>query len=336
MVTGNRPLGLAMGDGLGRALMLAGLLVFGSCPGWAQGASTSHIGQLVRLPDGRRINLRCSGSGAPTVLFDGGYAADSQAWWKVQPQIAQTHRACTYDRAGYGASDAGPEPRDGAAVAKDLDQTLRAAKIAGPYVVVGHSAGALYMRLFAARRPRDVVGMVLVDPSVEHQDRRLAAVFGPGAGSLKGQHDRAVLCLAAARRGVLPSSDPSLKACGQTAAATNWQTQISEADTLWGATSNEVSAAPVARRSMPIIVLTADGTYESAPAQVRSTIEALWTGWHRELAALSRCGQEHTVAHSSHLMMIDRPDEVIAAIGNVMAERCGAKPNPSPIRTPNM
>ena len=328
MIEANKRRGLAMRAVWGRALMLAGLIVSGPLTGCAQGASDTHIGRLVRLPDGRRINLRCSGSGAPTVLFEGGYAANSQAWWKVQPEIAKTHRACSYDRAGYGQSDPGPQPRDGAAVAKDLDQTLIEAKIAGPYVVVGHSAGALYLRLFSARRPRDVVGMVLVDPSIEHQDRRLAEVFGPGAGSLKGAHDRAVLCLAAAQRQALPSSDPALKVCGQTSAATAWQTQISEADTLWGATSDEVSAAPLVRRAIPIIVLTADGTYAVAPPQVRSMISSMWTGWHQEIAALSACGEERAVSHSSHLMMIDRPDAIVAAIRDVLAitpARCTAR-----------
>lgn len=191
--------------------------------------------------------------------------AATQAWWKVPPKIAKSHQACSYDRAGYGSSDPGPDPRDGAAVAKDLDQTLKTAKIADPCILVGHSAGAPYMRLFAVRRSRDVVGMVLVDPSIEHQDRRLAEVFGPGAGSLKGAHDRAALYLAAAQRQALPSSDPALKVCGQTSAGKAWQTQMSEADTLWGATSDEVSGAPVVSPATPIIVLTADRTYAAAP-----------------------------------------------------------------------
>lgn len=301
---------------IGRRLGLAALLLC-SAASPSRAAPNDHIGQLVRLPDGRRINLRCMGTGSPTVIFEGGYAADSQAWFKVQPQIAKTHRACSYDRAGYGASDPGPLPRDGTAVARDLDQTLQTAKIAGPYVVVGHSAGALYLRLFAARRPREVVGMVLADPSIDHQDRRMAAVFGPGAGALKGQHDRAALCLAAARRNALPSSETPLKACGQTTGAANWQTQLSEADTLWSATSDAVTAAPPLRRALPIIVLTADGTYAAAPAQVRPVIDGLWRQWHQEIAALSTRGRERLVLASSHMMMLDRPDAIIDAIGDV-------------------
>ena len=298
--------------------VLLAAVTLGSTVAYGQGVSNDHVGRLVRLPDGRRINLRCVGEGSPTVIFEGGYAADSQAWYKVQPQIAKTRRACSYDRAGYGLSDSGPEPRDGAAAAKDLDQTLRAAKVTGPYVVVGHSAGALYLRLFAARRPRDVVGMVMVDPSIEHQDRRMEAVFGPGAGSLKGAHDRAVLCAAAADKKALPSSDPALKACGVTTSAGNWRAQLSEADTLWRTTSDEVAATPLRGFTAPIIVLTADGSFATAPPQIRAQVETLWRQWHQETAGLSTRGQERVVARSSHLMMLDRPDAIIDAIGEVL------------------
>jgi len=302
-----------------RTLIAAAALTLAPAASWSQGVVNSNIGRLVRLSDGRRINLRCSGSGAPTILFEGGFAADSQAWWKVQPRIAAKWTACSYDRAGYGASDPGPEPRDGAAVVKDLDETLRRARVRGPFVVVGHSAGALYLRLFAARRPRDVIGMVLVDPSIEHQDRRFEQVFGPGAGSLKGAHDRAVLCLAAARRGVLPSTDSKLTGCGKTTNAANWQTQISEADTLWAGTSDEVAAAPLPDRGIPLIVLTAGANYANAPPQARAYALSIWTQLHQEIASLSSVGQERLVPGSSHMIMLDRPEAVVSAIEETIA-----------------
>src|SRR5438105_2292686 len=108
-------------------------------------------GMQVKLPDGRAINFRCMGRGSPTVIFESGFGASSRAWTEVQALVAPTNKACAYDRAGYGFSDPGPLPRDGAAVARDLDQALRAARLSGPYVIVGHSAGALYALLFMPR-----------------------------------------------------------------------------------------------------------------------------------------------------------------------------------------
>ncbi|HEY6895004.1 MAG TPA: alpha/beta hydrolase, partial [Rhodanobacteraceae bacterium] len=75
---------------------------------------------LVDIGGGRRINLRCSGEGTPTVVLESGATADSMAWHAVQPSIAKSTKVCAYDRAGFGFSDDGPLPRDLAADAKDL------------------------------------------------------------------------------------------------------------------------------------------------------------------------------------------------------------------------
>lgn len=293
----------------------------------------AHPGQLVRLADGRRLNLRCTGKGAPTVLLESGFAATSLAWWKVQPKIAQTNRVCSYDRAGYGFSDEGPAPRDGAATARDLDHALRRARIRGPFILVGHSAGGLYVRLLADRRPRDVVGMVLVDTSVEFQEQRFAATFGPGAGSLSTIRQRAARCLEAAERNALPSDDPALARCtpkprvGQAADArmaeavnpANWRTQVSELDSLWTTTSRAVAAGRASFGDMPLIVLTAGEAYGDVPEPGRAMVRAFWTGLHQEVAARSSRGVQRPVAKSSHMMMFDQPDAIVAAVAEVSA-----------------
>jgi pimeloyl-ACP methyl ester carboxylesterase len=301
---------------------------------------------MARLPDGRRLHLVCAGEGAPTVLLEGGFAATARAWWKVQPLVARSTRVCAYDRAGAGQSDPGPFPRDARAIADDLGQALRQARIAGPYVVVGHSAGGLYVRAFADLHPREVVGMVLLDPSVEHQDRRFAEVFGPGAGSLKVQRDRALRCEAAARAGGLPSSDPALAICTPRPPATpspaadalwaaalrpeTWATQVSELDSLWGSASDEVAAGRQSYGAMPLVVLTADGTYAKLPPSVRPSVDELWRRLHAEIAARSSRGRTQVVVNSSHMIMIDRPDAVAEAIAEVLEEARGGRSHERP------
>lgn len=292
----------------------------------------AHPGKLVVLPDGRRLNFRCTGHGAPTILLESGYAADSLAWYKVQPELSRRYRVCAYDRAGAGFSDPGPTPRDGAAIVRDLDQGLRAGGIGGPFVLVGHSAGGLYVRLFADLRAKDVVGMVLVDPSLTYQDRRFADRFGPGAGSPQSLIDRDSRCLAAARADTLPSEDPTLKPCvpkpgGDPAVnATHiaharepgkWIDQISELETLWRATSDEVANGRSSYADMPLIVLTASGTNSGIPAAARPAVDALWSDGHREIAATSSRGREELVDRTSHMMMLDRPDAIITAVDDV-------------------
>ena len=80
----------------------------------------------------------------------------------IAPAVAATTTVCAYDRAGHGRSDeAGPQ--DGIALATDLHTLLERAGVAGPYVLVGHSSGGPYVRVFAARYPDEVAGMVLLD-----------------------------------------------------------------------------------------------------------------------------------------------------------------------------
>src|SRR5690606_11878578 len=86
---------------------------------------------LARLPDGRRLNFRCSGQGSPTVILEGGYGATSLAWGRVRAVIEKTNRVCTYDRAGLGFSDPGPLPRDGAAAVGGGAGAARRARAGG-------------------------------------------------------------------------------------------------------------------------------------------------------------------------------------------------------------
>jgi pimeloyl-ACP methyl ester carboxylesterase len=114
---------------------------------------------------GHRLHLSCGGSGSPAVIFDAALGASSLSWTLVQPGIARATRACAYDRAGFGWSDAGPLPRTAGVIADELHTLLQQAAIPAPYVLVGHSFGALVMRIFAARHPDRVAGLVLVDPA---------------------------------------------------------------------------------------------------------------------------------------------------------------------------
>ena len=114
--------------------------------------------------DGRRMYYECSGQGSPTVVLDAGSPDTSAAWRYVQPKIVQRTRVCAYDRAGLGESDPPPPgKRTPLTQIHDLHALLVAAKVPGPYVVVGHSWGGLLARLFAWTYPRRTAGAVLVD-----------------------------------------------------------------------------------------------------------------------------------------------------------------------------
>jgi formylglycine-generating enzyme required for sulfatase activity len=123
----------------------------------------AHPGRLVSTPDGTRLNIYCLGNGSPAVVFDSGWGDWSPAWAVVQPQVARFTRACSYDRAGYGFSQAGPMPRTSVRVADELHAALHAAGISPPYILVAAAFGSYYLRVFADRYMSEVGGIVLSD-----------------------------------------------------------------------------------------------------------------------------------------------------------------------------
>ncbi|PVM93239.1 alpha/beta hydrolase [Caulobacter radicis] len=126
---------------------------------------------------GRMIRLDCQGQGAPTVVVDAGMGSASvedEAWRRIAARVSEATRICLSDRAGLGASDPAPRggPRTSADAAADLDAALRAAGVAPPYLLAGHSIGGLHAQVFAARYPERTAGLVLV--SSTHPDQMTA------------------------------------------------------------------------------------------------------------------------------------------------------------------
>ena len=154
------------------SLSLVGLLLLGlisqAIASAVDAARYPAPGKLVDI-GGYQLHINCTGTGSPTVILDAGLGGSSLDWSKVQPAVARFTRVCSYDRAGYGWSQSGPGPRTSQQIVTELHLLLAKAKINGPYVLVGHSAGGLNMRLYAYRYPADVVGMVLLDATSEHQ-----------------------------------------------------------------------------------------------------------------------------------------------------------------------
>ncbi|HBY63727.1 MAG TPA: alpha/beta hydrolase, partial [Solibacterales bacterium] len=125
-------------------------------------------GRLVDI-GGFRLHMNEQGNGSPTVILEAGLTSMSAQWAWIQPELAKLTRVVSYDRAGLGWSDPSPDPRDAHTAVRHLRRMLDAAKIPGPYVLVGHSMGGLFMRLFAHEHRADVRGLVLIDAAHPEQ-----------------------------------------------------------------------------------------------------------------------------------------------------------------------
>ncbi len=143
-------------------------------------------GELVDLGT-HRLHLLDVGkpkeTGAPTILLEAGLMSTVLSWNGVREELAKSSRVVSYDRAGLGWSEAGPNPRTVDRLVDELHALLERASIKGPFILVGHSFGGLTMPLFAARYPDETAGMVLVDPVApmewnppSEQDRKRVAI----------------------------------------------------------------------------------------------------------------------------------------------------------------
>jgi hypothetical protein len=70
---------------------------------------------------GLRLHINCMGAGSPAVLLEAGPNDSSLIWQLAQPEISKFTRVCSYDRAGFGWSDAPNEPRSSSNIADELE-----------------------------------------------------------------------------------------------------------------------------------------------------------------------------------------------------------------------
>jgi pimeloyl-ACP methyl ester carboxylesterase len=278
------------------------------------GCHASAPGFPVILPDGRRMLFHCEGKGAPTVVLESAYATPWMAWDNISSAISRRTRVCGYNRAGLTGSDPARLPRDGDAIATDLDAGLRAARIKPPYLLVAHSIGGLYARIFYARHSRSVVGMVLVDPSVEHQEQRFAqALPGSGGSSLEPVLAPARECVRSGRAVLsgLPATIPTHCGNDPKQVVAVWSDMASELENMGGSTSAQIDEGPKSYGSLPLIVLTAGKTYYPP-------FEQVWKALHDEIAQRSSRGQSLIISNSGHNMLHDAPGAVVSAVDDVL------------------
>ena len=146
-------------------------MIYQTAAGEADRRNFPPPGNLIDV-GGFKMHIYCDGKGSPTVILETLSGGTSSYWGWVQPEVAQGTRVCVYDRAGRGWSESDPEPMTLERTVRNLHTLLTNARIDGPYVLVGHSIGGIYMRQFAAEYPEEVAGMVLVDAAHPEQFER--------------------------------------------------------------------------------------------------------------------------------------------------------------------
>jgi pimeloyl-ACP methyl ester carboxylesterase len=125
-----------------------------------------HPGRLIDIGE-HQVHLYCVGDREPVVVLESPAGGVSTSWAWVQNDLRSIARVCSYDRSGLGWSEAGDDRFDAARVPDELHALLDQAGERGPFILAGHELGAAFARVYAARYPRDVIALVLIDDPSE-------------------------------------------------------------------------------------------------------------------------------------------------------------------------
>ena len=296
-------------------------------------------GQMVDL-GGYQLHLNCQGEGSPVVVIEAGMSDFSLSWAQIQKEVAKFTRVCTYDRAGLGWSDRSPETRTASVVVEELNNLLTNADVESPYVLVGHSMGGVYVRLYAHEYPNQVAGMVLVDAYHEEVDSKYPQAYQQAEArfmqqrivSLRLPEVLSAIGIIALNpesypQGVLPPMPPGTEKTYMALLAMDsrfFDTMREETSTIEETGALMRSAQIGSLGDIPLIVLTA-GKFEIAEVFGLNPEEEQQTAAARlelqaELVNLSSDGRQVIAEQSGHLIQLDQPELVVDAIREVVGK----------------
>jgi pimeloyl-ACP methyl ester carboxylesterase len=290
---------------------------------WRDSRVLQQVGRSVDI-GGRSLNIHCLGTGSPTVVLAGARTAPGYVWTPTQRGVSAFARACWYDRADLGWSDAGPDPAWADTAARDLHLLLRNTGLEPPFVLVGHSFGGHVIRLYHHAYPGEVGGMVFADAALED------------AGTIRGMPHRdrppiprAIvrgLSIVLGRLGLmrLLADDPGPAPRHWRAeewdvlARLRWQRNMLLADAKVGpgAASDALVRAAGGLEDMPLVVLT-QGKHAGASSASPGVLPE-WIALQRRFAERSQRGRHVIVPESGHGMPVEAPDAIVGAVRDIV------------------
>ena len=281
------------------SILFATCLIFASCV-------RAHSDQMIGIGS-HRLQIHLDGKGAPTVVIDAGITDHLDKLRPLQERVARVTRVITYNRAGYGQSEPGPLPRHSGREAEELKTLLEVASVPGPYVLVGHSLGALNMQVFAAKYPDDVAGMVLLDPPP------LSFILGQKYKDLGVMAEQ----MTAEWQAIADSAAKSTNA-QKKARSAFFRMIASEHRQMFCETARLVGAISMFG-DMPLVVLVA-GKPNPAFGEVAEEYQRYWVEQSRALVDKSTNGKFILAEGASHYLYLDTPELVAESILSVVYE----------------
>ncbi len=269
-------------------------------------ADCQHADQMVSIGS-HSLQIHREGTGTPAVVIDAGITDQLEKLRPLQERLARETLVVTYNRAGYGQSEPGPLPRDVGREAGELKAMLEKASVPGPYVLVGHSLGALNVQVFASRYSHDVAGMILLDPPP------LSFILGKDYADLGAMAKRMTEEWQAIADSAAKSNDSQDKT-----RSAFFRMIASEHREMFGETARLVGGISTFG-DIPLVVVAA-GKPNPRFGEGAEEYQRYWIEQSRALTAKSSRGRFVLAGESSHYLYLDAPELVAENILSVVSE----------------
>lgn len=276
------------------------------------------------------MHLDCRGEGSPTLVLEAGLSSGSSSWLKIHDEIST--RTCAYDRPGLDWSEPLARRISAEEVSQRLHKLLSIAGINDNIVLLGMSAGGIYVREYYKQYPEKVIGMVLVDSSHEQQANRLPKINGAEKLGQLINACRFVQPLGLIRiSGVLDSSinqlDISTDAKKSRLARLNQSYGCAAIYWEQQSFANEMrdEQPPASLGTLPLLVLS-QGEQPKADPRYGITLDdaismrKIWNELQIELSQLSTNSERVIAEESGHVIQLSQPELLVAKV-NQFIER---------------
>lgn len=273
-------------------------------------------GQLVDL-GGYQLHFQVMGKGEKTIVIEPGTGSWSLHWLTFQKALSKEFRVVTYDRAGYGWSEASPFARTAVNMSDELKLGLSELGIDGPYILLGHSYGGLVMRAFARQYPELTEAIILADAASKNQFDQLPTEVNGLLQAGKQQFRELGL---KARKNELPAAympiDSALDANYWKAyqwsitRASYYEAMFNELDLLALTEDQALVSDPF---SFPVLVISAENSFESfanVPGLPVAKSNEIWSVLQKRLLELSEDSEHMVLEGATHDLLLSAFDEL--------------------------
>jgi pimeloyl-ACP methyl ester carboxylesterase len=275
------------------------------------------------------------GRGEPPIVLCAGLGGSHVDWDPVAERLCRDHRVIRYDRPGLGFSPPAPVDRRPMCEATLLRAALAAIDAPPPYVLVGHSMGALVVRAYAAQFPAEAAGAVFVDPF--HEDsldlaawyRRLAqavtgsvrllAFLAPVGGARVAAH---LARLANRAQLAEPASPDGARFLDVSAALGARPSALRSVAADYAGLSSTIEQMQELSRTekFPDVPLTVISAGRLPKGRRQRELLRGNQALHARLAELSPRGRHVMAERSGHQVTVDQPDLIAAEVDSMVRE----------------